>query len=388
MKQLLLLIMLMVVCACSREDESSPEQYSGEKCLVEFTPASVGTLITRASPSYLPQGTGVKIAAYGVSGTTESADYTRVKLYNISDAAGAMTPSDLKKLELYANSTYKFYEYSPIIEFNSGSKKAVNITQGTDFMLSSLQSTLSSGLQALTMPVLDHQCCYLEFSTKLNATNVKITTLAIGDNGLNLTGITHSPACYTLGSGFNLAGLPLDGSCTIPKSSFTGASNVYTGGACVLPKVSSVSNLNMDVLLNGVRSTAVAPLPAFAFVPGNKYQFSVSFADSRIMLILTVSPWTNVVSNEDMGNGGTTIVLGSWTLATSTVDIGNGGSSISVGGWTQNPSTADMGNGGSIITIGSWTPNPAATEQLGTGGTGLSVGGWTPNSTNTNDLGI
>jgi hypothetical protein len=392
MKQLLLLFMLMVVCACSREEDISLEQSSTEKCSVDFTPATIDIPATKSSATYLPQGSAVKIAAYTATQTTESTNYIKTKLYSISDASGSLTATDGARMELFSNSTYMFYEYSPALNFKEGSTKTINVENGTDFLLDSLKITLgTASTQNITLPAMDHKCSYVDFTAKLATTNVKITTLAIGDKGLTLTGITHSPLGYTLGRGFSLAGVALDGSCNAPKSAFTTTvANTYVGGGALLPKAEATFGLNMNVLVNGTNCNATATLPKMAFTAGNKYQFTLVFTDAKIVLALTVTPWNNITSTTDMGSGSGTIIVGSWDLKSfSTGNIGDGSVSFSVVNWTPGSfSTGNMGTGSGTIIAGGWTPGPFSTGDMGTGSATVVAGGWTPLPYSTDDMGI
>lgn len=392
MKQLLLLFMLIVVCACSREDDISLEQSSGEKCSVDFTPATIDIPATKSSATYLPLGSTVKIAAYTANDATESTNYINTKLYSISDALGSLTANDGARMELFSNSTYMFYEYSPALDFKDGSTKTINVENGTDFMISSLRATLgTASTQSITLPAMNHQCSYVDFTAKLATTNVLVTTLGIGDEGFTLTGITSSPLAYTLGSGFSLDGVALNGSCNAPKSAFTTiAANTYAGGGALLPKVEATFGLSMNVLVNGTNCNATATLPKMAFAAGNKYQYTLVFTDAKIVLALTVTPWNNNTSSTDMGSGSGTIIVGSWDLKSfSTGNIGDGSGSFSVVNWTPGSfSTGNMGTGSGTIIAGGWTPGPFSTGDMGIGSATVVAGGWTPLPYSTDDMGI
>jgi len=354
----------IVTCSCTMHDGLSPQEESE----VLFAPVSVSIAATKASSiSSLPQNSNVSIAAYPVIGGNENTVYSTVKAYTVSDAVGTLSASDGSNMKLFSGVTYQFYEYTPIVSFCSESTKSLSISHGTDLMASSLQNTIGTGTQTLSMPPLSHQCCLVEFDTKLDASNTKITSLAIGTGGYTVSGVTHSPQNYMLGSGFDLAKAVLDGSYNIPQTAFSGGSNSYSATICLLPKATATFDFSFNLLLNGNSCRATAVIPSMPFLAGTKYTFIISVIDSEMMLQLNISSWNAVTDTNDLGGGGITLNVGSWAITTQDENIGDG-------------------NFG-IVTINDWVFNPALTESMGNGGFGIIMPvGWT-SVDNDNNLG-
>lgn len=338
MKHLLLLIVICGIYSCSGENDSLNPSSSGD-CAVNFSSATVGVeASTRSTTTYLPKDSNVTVAAY-LNGTGTAT----TKKYKVSDAAGTLASTDGQNLLLWGNRSYTFYQYNPSLSFKGSSTDSLKISQGMDFLLDSLTTTLGTAIsQTLTLPSLNHRCSYLEFDTQSDASNTVITSVSIGANGLSLSGLTATPQTYKLGKGFNLSSAALTGTATIAQSSFTGSSNVYSGSAIVLPKASGSVGLSIDCWINSTRYTLSATIPSMVFASGTKYVFTVDFKDCVITLKLSTQSWTSISSTVTMG-AGTVITVGSWSVNSSTAAMG-AGSVISVNGWSTNSTSTTMGS--------------------------------------------
>lgn len=438
MKQLFPAFILIVLAfSCSQEELSYSGDAGREICSVTFTSAFVDIPATRAATP-LAQGSELMVSAYSVSAGTESEAYSRLKQFTVSDALGSIVPANGQNMDLFSNSEYMFYAYSPALPFNDGSSKTISITSGTDFKIAHVQAVMGGTSQTITLPALSRKCSFTEFLIDRDPNNVTITSAAIGENGITISGITHSPADYTLGDGdIKLTDVPLDGACSIPQSEFTTVSpdNTYLGGSLVLPKADSPFSLSLDLYLNGVRNTATAVIPHMPFVPGVYYTFHVNIQDAK--LVLTVAGWSMAsATSDELGAGGGTITVGEWTLSMSpgsqmgidespvigvrewdltdatSDEMGFGGGTITVGEWTvitipgsqmgidQSPvievdgwvSSTSPGSQMGIdqspaVTVNGWSANPSFSDEMGSNLTSIGITGWTQCSSGSTDMG-
>ncbi len=408
------LILILLAYSCSQEEMET----GGETCMVTFTSAMLDATVTK-SASPLAEGSDVMVSAYSLSSGEESTSCSQSKLFTISDAAGSMTPANGSNMLVFGSASYMFYAFNPALPFDEGSQKTLSIDQGTDFKIASVQAAIEGGTTTVTLPAMTRKCCYTEFAVNLDLTNAKnITSVAIGDNGFTMNGITHSPVSYTLGNGdIQLSDVALDGSRNIAQSDFTTVTtgSAYVGGTPVLPKAGNSFTMDFDLYLNSVRTTATATIPAMEFVPGIYYKFSVNVWDTKVGLTLLVAPWTNVASSDPVGNwiwnattgewiytDGTSpdlgdgdlgvITIGEWTIsaATSTGAVGTDQSpTLLIDGWA--PVGTDTGETGidqsPTISIGNWTANPSFSDDLGTNLSDIGIAGWTQSSSGNTDMG-
>lgn len=390
-------IFLILLYACSREEISDGEDSGEEICAVSFTPATIDAVVTKAT-SPLSEGSEVMVSAYSILSGTESASCSQNKLFTISDTEGSMSSCDGSNMLVFGNTSYMFYAFSPAVPFDEGNQKTLSISQEQDFKLTSTQAMLTGEAQTVTLPAMTRECCFTEFTINLDLTNAKsITSISVGEDGISMNGITHSPAGYVLGEGFRLAAAASDGTLTIPQAGFTTITEgiKYVGGSTVLPKTENTFTITFDIYLNGVRKTATATVPAMAFVPGVYYQFAVNFWDTRVSLTLQIADWNMLSCTGNLGNWLWDASAGAWVFAPPTVtgDVGNNQSpSLPIGEWTGSPETSpDLGDGDlGEITIGEWTISPATvTGDVGNDHSpSLPVEGWTPVETDSGDPGI
>lgn len=430
---------LALATSCSDSDDSGMED-GGETCLVEFSSACVDldSPVTRAT-SPLAQGSAVAVAAYAVTGETESSSCAQVKAFTVSDGAGTLAPADGNAMSLFLNREYRFYAFSPGLSFNSGSTKTMSIEQGVDFKITTVSATMTAASQTVPLPAMARKCSYVLFSVNRDASNTVVTTISVGENGFTMEGITHSPVNYTLGDGdIPLSGAALDGVCNIPGSGFTtmSAGNTYTGGALVLPKVDGSFTMSFDVYLNGLRKTATANVPHMPFSPGVYYTLSVNFWDTRATLTLTVANWTTAGSSGNVGEGGGSVDIGQWTTDEESGELGSGSGGIGTGNWSPGDPVSDevgTGNYGEVtigqwdletgiasgdmgldqspeilvgewtitqsesgdmgtdrsptLSVDSWTANPSFSDELGANLASIGITGWTQASAGSTDMG-
>jgi hypothetical protein len=384
---MLTLIVLVGFYSCANEDTTAPVT-SENLCAVDFSSVTVGAqAITKSSSAtYLSQGSGVKIAAYaGGTGTPVT------KTYAVSDANGTITPTDNLNMMLMPVQAYTLYEYSPVIDFSTVSTDSISISQGTDLLLSNLTATIAkASTETLTFPSLDHKCSCLEFDLQSDASNTIITSIAVGSNGLSLTGLTHSPLNCSLSGGFNLATAALDGTGSIAQSSFTGSSNVYSGSLVVLPKLTGTVPMAIDCYINGIRYTVSAIIPSIIFESGKKYVFTVDFKDTIVYLKLKVVDWNAITdASGQMGNGSGTIILGSWTVTSNASgQVGNGSGNISVGDWIPvSGALGNMGNGSGTVNAVDWNSTSSTAGNIGDGSGTVKSVDWTSNGSAAGDMG-
>lgn len=354
----LALIMTALICGCTKEKDPDGGTNSKAACTVRFTPATVDVVSTRADPtvSYLPQGEPVGLSAYAVSSSdVEATEYTQFKKFSVSDAVGTITPDDGVDMKVPWN-RYKFYAYSPVVDFRSGSKKTLSIPQGTDFKVSSVDATASSASLNVPLPALSRKCSYVQFMAQA-VPGTYVHTLSIGANGFTFNKMTHSPIDYTLGeANINLTGAALDANGSIAQSAFTTITPdiQYVGGTAVLPKTDGPFTLTLDVSLNSVRQTMTAAIPTLPFLPGYIYRFSLVFCDPGLSLVLQVLPWADVVQLNDLGINANIITTAQWISVLNALNLGTNANIITTAQWVSILNALNLGTNANNITTAQW----------------------------------
>jgi hypothetical protein len=375
----LLFIALLLMYGCSgEEDIINPD--TSEICTVGFTSANVDAVLTRGS-TYIPKNTQVGISAYLVSSDVEATDYFQSRLFTVTDAIGTLTPQN-GNISLFKNTKYNFYAYSPALAFKTGSKKTMEISNGTDFLLASVAQTINDGSTIVTLPALSHKCSLVQFYVKRLTSNVLVRNVTIGSAGLTYSNITHSPVSYTLGVGdgnIKLDGVPQDGSLNVPGASFTTeiAGSDYIGSSVLLPKTNAAFQLNLNLIFNNSPVSLVATIPAIAFAQGSKYLYTVEISDDIVKVCLVLD-WNKSASGSNLGAPNAKIEVGSWNLIKEQgTTVGGSNTTVSVSNWVVNPSwAATLGASNSNGSVTGWNPDIVGSNTAGGSNTSGNVSGW------------
>jgi len=382
MKKLIsILFLTTLLYSCAGIDDLNPDK-DQNLCAVSFTSSGMQANATRSS-TFLPLGSPMDIAAFTVASDIVSDTHKALKNYTISNNVGTLTAANEQDMYLTRNN-YRFYAWSPS---KSLSEKALSITPNEDVKVTSKDAVLQ-GEDSITIdfPAMTRLCSYVDFRIYIDANNISIVKFNMGDEGIKLNGMTHSPIAYSLGqSAILLSGVALDDSCSIAGAGFTNTNDTLnTCGGALLPKMEAAFALKMAINANlNTPMLLKAPVPHIAFAPGYYYRFSIKINYNSILMAMQVVPWTTVVTNTTGGTASSGEVIGAvnWdALISQGYDLGNGaGGSVLVGSWNiRTWSTSGGTNPTGGLTGSDWVVNTHWSSDLGTtyGYYQLSTGTW------------